>query len=76
MGWVDCGIPQGSQVVKATVCKTVYRWFESSPWDHVPLTGYAQKQARNSLGRPGVIGLDRPAGQSAYFVRQAFDSAA
>ena len=26
--------PQGSQVVKATVCKTVYRRFESRPWDH------------------------------------------
>jgi hypothetical protein len=21
-------------LVKATVCKTVYRWFESIPWDH------------------------------------------
>ena len=25
---------QGSQVVKAAVCKTVYRWFDSIPWDH------------------------------------------
>jgi hypothetical protein len=24
---------QGSQVVKAAVCKTVYRWFDSIPWD-------------------------------------------
>ena len=37
MGWGVGKVvyPQGSQVVKATVCKTVYRWFESSPWDHV-----------------------------------------
>jgi hypothetical protein len=27
-------LSQGSQVVKAAVCKTVYRWFDSIPWDH------------------------------------------
>ena len=27
-------LTQGSQVVKAAVCKTVYRWFDSIPWDH------------------------------------------
>ena len=29
---------QGSQVVKAAVCKTVYRWFDSIPWDRSRLS--------------------------------------
>jgi hypothetical protein len=28
---------QGSQVVKAAVCKTVYRWFDSIPWECAPM---------------------------------------
>jgi hypothetical protein len=27
--------PTDGGVRTDTVCKTVYRWFESSPWDHV-----------------------------------------
>ena len=30
---LNCNPSQGSQVVKAAVCKTVYRWFDSIPWD-------------------------------------------
>src|ERR1041385_7013074 len=26
--------PRVAKWPKATVCKTVYRWFESTPWDH------------------------------------------
>ena len=35
--------PRVAKLVKATVCKTVYRWFESSPWD---------QPARDAAARP------------------------
>ena len=42
-------------MVKATVCKTVYRWFESIPWDGlipmIPEPIYASRSEQQVVAR-------------------------
>src|ERR1035441_10988489 len=44
---------QGSQVVKAAVCKTVYRWFDSIPWDHRRRSDKPSRAVMVTSGRGG-----------------------